>query len=150
MPLIQYFISELTFNGKPLLHSGEFLLAEEPQRAQTLQDECDLLKQLIWKYVIELPNLTTQQAGQRRIIRGLVEAYANDQTLLPLHYRDLLKGGGSGYEDIDDPHSEDYARIRVAADYVSSLTEPHAIALHKRLTGVELGGFRDIVCLSWL
>ena len=143
--LIQYFIGELTVDGEPLLHRGRFLLAKDPQRAQTLQDECDLLKELIWKYVIELPNLTTQQAGQRRIIRGLVEAYANDQTLLPLGYRDLLDGRGSGYEDIDDPYSEDYARIRVAADYVSSLTEPHAIALHKRLAGIELGGFRDIV-----
>ena len=143
--LIQYFIAELTFDGKPLLHSGKFLLARDPQRAQTLQDECDLLKELIWKYVIELPNLTTQQAGQRRIIRDLLEAYANDQTLLPLHYRDLLNGGGSGYESMNSTHSEDYARIRVAADYVSSLTEPHAIALHKRLTGIELGGFRDIV-----
>ena len=143
--LIQYFISELTFSGDPFLHSGEFLLAKNPERAQTLQDECDLLKELIWKYVIELPNLTTQQAGQRRIIRELVKAYADDETLLPLHYRDLLDSGGSGYEDLDDPHSEDYAKIRVAADYVSSLTEPHAIALHKRLTGAELGGFRDIV-----
>ena len=143
--LIQYFLSELTFHGKPMLHDGKFLLAADPQRAQTLQDECGLLKELIWKYVIELPNLTTQQAGQRRIIRELVKAYAEDETLLPLLYRDLLNSGGSGYEGLDDPYSEDYARIRVAADYVSSLSEPHAIALHKRLTGLELGGFRDIV-----
>lgn len=37
------------------------------------------------------------------------------------------------------------AVIRAAADYVASLTEPQAMALHRRLTGVSLGGFRDII-----
>ena len=108
-----------------------------------------MLKELIWKYVINIPNLRTQQAGQRRVIEDLVKTYAADTDLLPPHYVELAKSG-AGYKDLTrlklpDGCIKRLAEIRVAADYVSSLTEPQALALHKRLTGVKLGGFRDFV-----
>ena len=151
--LIEYFIRDLGVDGKPMLHEGDLLLAGRDvmdkttgeKRAQTLEDQCDLLKELIWMYVIELPGLTTQRAGQQRIISDLVETFAADDSLLPTHYRDLIKSDGSGYSDAEGSYVAECTKIRVAADYVASLTEPHAIALHKRLTGAELGGFRDSI-----
>ena len=120
-----------------------------------LRHECDMLKELIWKYVIDLPNMNTQQAGQGKIIKDLVQIYANVQNkkLLPLHYTELIKRG-AGYTHVGKLDRSDkpmkklikkLIRIRVAADYVSSFTEPQAVALHRRLTGIELGGFRDFI-----
>ena len=120
-----------------------------------LRHECDMLKELIRKYVIDLPNMNTQQAGQGRIIRDLVKIYSDvrNKKLLPRHYDELIKRG-AGYAHIgkldrsEKPRKKlirKLIRIRVAADYVSSFTEPQAVALHRRLTGIELGGFRDVV-----
>lgn len=148
--LIGHFVDNIGYDGKPLLHEGNFLVHPDPTAAQILTDQCDLLKELIWMYVIDLPGLATQQAGQRRIIRDLLQIYAEDTKLLPLHYQEMLDYEGTGCEgisgeDISDASWRAFARIRIAADYVSSLTETHAVALHKRLTGAELGGFRDLV-----
>lgn len=143
--LIEYFTKELEFEGTPMLHEGKLLLSNSVDRATELRDQCNLLKELPWKYVIDLPNLTTQQAGQAAVIRTLVETYAADDTLMPPYLRELIKQGGAGYSDTDGSANERLATIRVAADYVASLTEPHALALHKRLTGADLGAFRDLV-----
>lgn len=153
--LIQYFAGiNVRCDGKPFLYEGTLALAEgekddRKEIEKRLRYQCDMLKELIWRYVINMPNMKTQQAGQRRIIDDLVEIYANDNDLLPRHYKELADDG-AGYSQI--PNNADskkiiprLAQIRVAADYVSSLTEPQALALHKRLTGVELGGFRDFV-----
>lgn len=153
--LITHFASRnVRCDGLPLLNIGTLALAEggeEGRRDQEkkLRYQCDMLKELIWKYVINMPNLKTQQAGQRRIISDLVEMYASDIELLPPDHIELAKEG-AGYSKIpgiEEAHKiiPRLAEIRIAADYVSSLTEPQALALHKRLTGVELGGFRDFV-----
>lgn len=148
--LITYFTQGVRCSGKPLLHQGKLMLADDDNDEQDLRDQCDLLKELIWKYVIESPGLATQQAGQRRVIRELIEMHIADPELLPHHYRELLETGTVGCEDIrgiafTGIDLTQIAKIRLAADYVSSLSEPHAIALHTRLTGVELGRLRDFV-----
>ena len=156
--------------GKPLLNLGELKIASCEEVGcdekdcegadckggeRRLRHQCDMLKALIWKYVIDLPSMNTQQAGQGQIIRDLVKIYsdAENKKLLPRHYRELIKGD-AGYARIGklDPSDKQMKklmrkliRIRVAADYVSSFTEPQAVALHRRLTGIELGGFRDFI-----
>lgn len=137
----------------PMIHdcTGDDCLAADTR----MRHECDMLKELIWKYVIDLPNMNTQQAGQAQIMRDLVEIYANvdNKKLLPLHYNELIKRGAgySHFDRLDGSHKpmkklmKKLIRIRIAADYVSSFTEPQAVALHRRLTGIELGGFRDFV-----
>ncbi|MDE0133409.1 MAG: dNTP triphosphohydrolase [Acidimicrobiaceae bacterium] len=143
--LIEYFTEELEYEGTPMLHEGNLLLSSSADRRTELRDQCNLLKELPWKYVIDLPNLTTQQAGQATIIRELVKIYAGDKSLMPPYLRELIEQGGAGYSEADGSVNESIATIRVAADYVASLTETHAIALHKRLTGADLGAFRDLV-----
>jgi len=104
--------------------------------------QCDLLKELIWTYVINSPDLATQQAGHRRIITDLINIHcdADGDKLLPLHYRELLEDPlrRVGYDDSLT------ARLRVVSDYIAALTEQHAIILHRRLTGADLGSLRDL------
>lgn len=168
--LIKYFAGDnIGYTKQPLLHSGTLLLSQDPDederetQIREREDICDLLKKLIWHYVIGSSSLATQQAGQRRIIRELVEGFAADTAqgeseLLPGQFAEFIEGG-SGCEGIVGHSSsapplprhvserlrDRCARIRVAADYVASLTEAQAIALHKRLIGSELGGLRDIL-----
>lgn len=92
---------------------------------------CDLLKELIWKYVIDHPRLATQQQGQQRIVTELLTWYFESaERLLPVDRRDDL---------------EDEPRLRVCVDHVSSLTELQAVNLHRRMSGVDLGAFSDSV-----
>jgi dGTPase len=139
--LIKRFVEEIDFEGEPILHRGIFRVHSNPDRARELMIECNLLKELIWHYVIESPSLATQQAGHRRIVRDLVDLYCAEPNLLPTHYKEMLDAPemSTGYADIN------LARLRVIADHVSSLTEQHAAALHRRLTGADPGGFRDLI-----
>lgn len=153
--LIKYFAGpNVGVEGAPLLHKGRLKLDAEvegrPHVAERdLRYQCDLLKELAWRYVINLPGLQTQQAGQARVVDDLVEIYASQADLLPHHYSELAeKGPGfTRVAGVDLPEGclQRLAVIRAAADYVASLTEPQAVALHRRLTGVSLGGFRDII-----
>ena len=139
--LIQRFVGDIDVSedGKPMLHAGHLALHQDEELSKQLRDECDLLKALIRMYVIESPSLVTQRAGQARVIKDLVNMHFEDTGLLPPFFRDMISQSSSGYID------EFHAKIRCVADYVSSLTEPHALALHRRLTGIELGGFRDLL-----
>ena len=139
--LIQHFIRGVSFEGTPMLHNGMLKLSDSIEEEKILRDQCSLLKELVWRYVIESPSLATHQAGQRKIVRNLFLVHRTEINLLPRQYQDLIEGNGSGYKG---KYAEEYAKIRVAADYVSSLTEPHAISLHNRLMGSELGGFRTL------
>lgn len=93
---------------------------------------CDLLKELIWVYVIENPRLATQQHGQTKIIEDLLTWHAEDwEKLLP--------------PDRKEEVQEDKKPLRTCADHVSSLTEAQAVSLHRRMSGTELGSFSDDV-----
>ena len=153
--LIQHFASKnIGYNGDPLLSKGDLNIVggdddEQADREKRLRYQCDMLKELIWRYVIDMPNLKTQQAGQRRIVGDLVKIYADARELMPPHFVELA-ASGAGYRhfaniELSKECFKRLSNIRASADYVSSLTEPQALALHKRLTGVELGGFRDFV-----
>lgn len=167
--LIEYFAGDnIGYLRRPLLHEGELVLSrhssigDRDQDTERRIDMCDILKKLIWKYVIRSSNLATQQVGQRKIIRELVEAFAADTVegeseILPNHFVELIPKGagcegtvGSGETDswLSESMREQLrskcARVRIAADYIASLTEAQAVVLHKRLTGSELGGLRDI------
>ena len=137
--LIERFVQhvDVRSGGAPMLHLGELALDPSAEVCRQLRDECELLKELLRVYVIESSSLVTQRAGQRRIIRDLVSVCHDDTQLLPAFYRQVIDQNGSGLQD------PALARIRTAADYVASLTESQALSLHKRLTGAELGGFRD-------
>jgi dGTPase len=94
----------------------------------------DLLKRLVWHYVIQRPGLATQQKGQHAVIAELFKVYteaaASEPRLLPAH--------------ASDPKYLDKTRHeRVAADVIANLTEQEAVILHRRLTGVDPGSILD-------
>lgn len=153
--LIKHFAGpNVGIEGDPLLHKGRLKLdvsvtGRQQIAERELRYQCDLLKELAWRYVINLPGLQTQQAGQARVVNDLVEIYASQAELMPDHYGELADTDPGFTQiagvDLPDGCLQRLAVIRAAADYVASLTEPQAMALHRRLTGVSLGGFRDII-----
>jgi dGTPase len=121
-------------------HSVGAGLVIDPERKR----EVIMWKQLTWHYVILNPALTTQQFGQRKIIRDLFEIFVDagtngkDLTVFPFAYRDQL----------EEICSDGERTVRAVADLVSGLTERQAIILHRRLTGASLGSVLDRVELS--
>lgn len=95
------------------------------------------LRQLVWHYVIDHPQLATQQHGHRRIIRDLFHIYrealkAGDRYLIPAQFRHV------------EP-TDDRGCSRCAADIVASLTDQQALALHRRLSGTYVGSVNEIL-----
>jgi dGTPase len=94
-----------------------------------LRASCDLLKELVWCYVIDRAALATQQHGQRRIVSRLLRWLYESPELLPPNRAEEI-----------DLHGD---RLRACADHVSSLTEDQAIALYRRLSGADIGSVSD-------
>ncbi|GAA2077572.1 deoxyguanosinetriphosphate triphosphohydrolase [Streptomyces albiaxialis] len=126
--LIAYFTRgiELEVGGPSAIRYGARLLVPGPLRAA-----CDLLKELVWCYVIDRPALATQQHGKRRIVGELLRWTYESPQLLPYERAEELALHG-------DP-------LRAAADHVASLTEGQAVALHRKLSGTGLGSVSDNV-----
>jgi len=120
--LISHFMNSVKAKGASL-HGYD----AELKIPASLHFECDLLKEFAWFYVIESRELRTQQAGQRRIVRDLLEWHFEDQMLLP----PFLRGKS-------DP-------LRAACDYVASISERHAHELHRRLSGESIGNITDML-----
>ena len=120
--LISHFMNDITAGDPPL--RGYEASLEIPGE---LRFECDLLKLFAWCYVIEGRELRIQQAGQRRIVKDLLEWHFEDQKLLPPYLR--------GEDD----------QLRVACDYVASMSERRAHELHRRISGENLGYITDLL-----
>ncbi len=106
--------------------------------------EIEILKQLTREYVINAPALATQQYGQRRLIADLFEILADAARKSDFgvfsprfseHLQDTLRAEGR--------KASDREITRVAADYISGMTEREAIELHQRMTGASLGSVLD-------
>lgn len=129
--LISYFVTGLELKATPgaeaLTRYGATL--EVPTDHKRL---VQLLKELIWFYVIDRPGLAGQQLGQRRIVHDLLQWVANDPgRLLP--------------PDRREEYLEQNDEVRAAADYVSSMTEVQALTLHRRMSGVDYGQITDLL-----
>ncbi|MEU1629992.1 dGTP triphosphohydrolase [Streptomyces sp. NPDC020096] len=124
--LIAYYTRDLDLDvgGPAAIRYGARLVIPQERRAA-----CDLLKELVWCYVIDRPALATQQHGKRRIVSELLRWSHDTPELLPPDRAEELELHGD--------------RLRAAADHVASLTEDQAIALHHRLSGVGLGSMSD-------
>lgn len=129
--MITFFVDGIAFEGDaPCEHQGRFVIDPTDERRMIKRRACDLLKTLLWVYVIDRPALATVQRGQATIVGNLLRIFASDEHLLPQDRRDEVDGG-----DVD--------LLRAACDHVASLTESDAVALHHRLTGVNLGAITD-------
>jgi dGTPase len=94
------------------------------------------LQRLTWHYVIMNPRLSTQQAGQERMIEGLFDFFYDaaeraDTTALPARLSHLLEAGGR-----DTP-------ARIASDAVAGLSDSEASALYRRISGISSGSVLD-------
>ncbi|GHJ28518.1 deoxyguanosinetriphosphate triphosphohydrolase-like protein [Streptomyces hygroscopicus subsp. sporocinereus] len=123
--LISYFADGVSAGGTKARSYEGALKVDEEQRFT-----CTLLKKLIWFYVIRRPQLAGQQQGQRKIVEELLEWHFKNPDLLP---QDLRRKDYRG------------SKLRAACDYVASLTEAHAYALHRRLSGANFGLITDLV-----
>jgi len=96
--------------------------------------EVAMLKELTWIYVIEAPELASQQEGQRQMIERLFNIYwdaaqgKRSENLFPPYYRRALLDSANDRE-----------KKRVVIDLIAGMTEEQALAMHNRLTGVSLG-----------
>jgi dGTPase len=105
--------------------------------ADGLRAEVDVLKSLIWFFVIENAPLATVQHGQRRMIRKLHEWHtilAQDEKQwrhFPPRYREWL------HEAAPRVDAERHY-IRIVTDYIASATETQVATLYRRM-----GGYTD-------
>jgi dGTPase len=104
----------------------------------------DVLRDLLWLFVIEHPRMATYQHGQRRIVTDLLELHVTaveggDVAIFP---RDLQPELVPLLEGTQDDGSRTGV-LRLVADHVGQLTDDGAARLHRRLTGHVAHGFTD-------
>lgn len=130
--LITYLVEGVAFTGdEPCRHDGDLAIHDNEDEAAKRRLAAELLKGLLWRYVIRSPELASQQQGQARIVRELFTIYQASPDMLPEDRR----------EDLED-HGD---HLRAAADHVASLTEEGAHGLYQRLTGYRLGAITDVL-----
>jgi dGTPase len=104
----------------------------------------DVLRDLLWLFVIEHPRMATYQHGQQRIVRDLFELHvtavsAGEVAIFPRDLQPELAPLLAGTQS-------DGSRtgvLRLVADHVGQLTDEGAARLHRRLTGHVAHGFTD-------
>ncbi|MDG9703350.1 deoxyguanosinetriphosphate triphosphohydrolase [Streptomyces sp. DH37] len=90
--------------------------------------ECDVLKAVADRYVMQRPDQERLRGEQRDILTGLAEALtARAPDGLDPQFRALFAEAG-----------DDRARLRVIVDQIASLTDASARRLHARLTGAAV------------
>jgi dGTPase len=104
----------------------------------------DVLRDLLWLFVIEHPRMATYQHGQRRIVTDLLELHvaaveAGDVAIFP---RDLQPELAPLLDGTQDDGSRTGV-LRLVADHLGQLTDEGAARLHRRLTGHVAHGFTD-------
>jgi dGTPase len=108
------------------------VVIDDQARAQV-----DALKDLTWVYVVRRPELAVMQAGRREMISKLAGWYLHaaesaNPSLFPAAYRERLASARSTDE-----------RSRLVNDLVAGLTEDAALALFRRMSGVDPGSVLD-------
>jgi dGTPase len=107
----------------------------------------DVLRDLLWIFVIEHPRMATYQHGQRRVVRELFELHAAtvhrgraDTSLFPRHLQADLRQ----LLDTTDRADAEPEVLRIVADHIVAMTDDSAARMHRRLTGHVAHGFSDL------
>jgi len=129
-------------SAPPRRHHNDLVI---PKDARLVDD---VLRDLLWVFVIEHPRMATYQHGQRRIVRELYELHvatvqgpAADVAIFP---RDVQHELTRLLDDVDQAASRSEV-LRLVADHVGQLTDDTAARLHRRLTGHVDRGFADLL-----
>ena len=99
--------------------------------------EVDLIKRLVWKFVIESPQLRTLEEKGRHIVRCLFRKYMQGnqgEQLLPTDWRELLQG---------DYTKDDKARV--ICDYISGMTDDYAQRSYAKLFLPNQGSIYEVL-----
>lgn len=105
--------------------------------------QIELLKAITWEYIIDAPPLAAAQEGQCALVRHLFTGLCGwlserrptvPKRLLEMHA--LILDEESRYRPAG-VSEDDYAIHRAVCDYVVMLTEPQAIDLFQRISGVS-------------
>lgn len=110
--------------------------------------EVKILKELTWHYVINNPALATQQFGQRQVIEELFRIFhdavkdSRHRHILPHGYLEQVI---ETEETFPDGQEREQQITRIILDLISSMTERHALILHRRLTGISFGSALDMI-----
>lgn len=128
------FVRAITLKPDPVTR---WRASMEPARAL----EVAFLKRLVWVYVITNRRLASVQAGQKRVVRELVEFYVGAMgegnfDVLPPLFRDDVSELGKGTSK---------EHVRLAIDMVAGLADEQATRLARRISGVEAGSIHDRV-----
>lgn len=105
--------------------------------ASEFRDEVNVLKSLVWFFVIQDAPLATVQHGQRRIIRELHDWHmtlaenTDEWRHFPPRVREWL------LEAVELPDAERHL-VRIVTDYIASATEDQVTTLYRRM-----GGYTD-------
>ncbi len=127
-------------NAPPRRHANDLVI---PRDARMVDD---VLRDLLWVFVIEHPRMATYQHGQRRVVRQLFELYTEaltgprpDPEIFPRDLQPALhRLLGSA-----DRATADVEVLRLVADHIGELTDDAAARMHRRLTGHVGGRFND-------
>lgn len=145
--MINRYVQNTYFNMN--VDSGKECLSVD----ENLKLEVNLLKQLVFYYVIENRALQTQQYGEQQILEFLFDTYykisgsKDPQThqILPKDFDELVEEESDQQGNNGEKFSKDELRARVVADVISRMTDAEAVFLYHRLSGSNLGSFLDIV-----
>ncbi|WP_079890764.1 dGTP triphosphohydrolase [Halococcus agarilyticus] len=112
-----------------------------------LEEQLSILQQITKYYVIRQPSLIAQQRGQQRVVRETFEALYDEASkddlswsAVPTPYRNWLE---TEHSHVGNLGNDAEKRARVVADFITSMTEPQVVALHKRLTGDNPGSLQN-------
>lgn len=122
--LISPFIDSFRLNSTG---RGKSLVTIDPDARRVVE----LLKQFIWQYVIENPDLAVPQNGQRAAVRAvfteLLKASADKRYFLfPAGFQEIIARAESKSE-----------RVRTVADCVAGMTEKELMHFHRSLNGLN-------------
>ena len=103
------------------------------------------LQRIVWTEVIASDRLSTQQQGQREVIRRLFNVYlraiqAGDSDMLPPVFREVATNLAK-----HQPVNIGYLQLRLAADVVANQTDQEALTMYRRLVGITPGSIFQAV-----
>lgn len=111
-----------------------------------IREEIVVLKALMPFYVYGSPALTSQQYGQKKLVKNLFEIFldavtrSENRAIVPLPFREYADGLDG--PEVAEPGLE---RGRLAADLVANMTEQQAYDMFGRLSGIEPGKVLDTI-----
>jgi len=123
--LIQFFVNSCHLTSDA---ASPFFLSIEPSAKST----AEVLKQFIWEYIIENPELAVPQNGQRVAIRSVFELLMNAAQkkkyyLFPTASSETIRSTRNKAE-----------QVRVVADCVAAMTEKELMHFHRSLQGLSV------------